>query len=662
MTRRRNLTRLAALGSAIVSAVLVLAGWGSSPVQSVAARQPARTTHMVRIKGGTLTVAEAAADGPNYIFPMMGETYFFLANFQLIYLLYRPLYWFGTGSSPALDKSLSLAIAPVYSSDDKSVTIAMKGYKWSDGENVEAQDVVFWMNMLKADATSWGGYEPGPGQFPGDVTNVVADTKADTVTFSLDAAYSPYWFTYNELSQVTPLPIAWDITSAGAKAGSGGCSSASYSSITTSVSPSGVLTPLSASAKACAAVYTFLTGKTEAADLGTFASNPLWKVVDGPFTLTSFDATDYGATLVPNRSYSGPVKSSLDKLELMPFTTDSAEYQMLESRSIDIGYVQPQDVPTYTGQAFTKNGLPLAGNNDPSLAAGYDLDPAYLWAVNYFALNYTNPVSGPIFEQTYIREAMQSLMNQAGWIQAFDAGYGAPTYGPVPVYPPTDFVTAEEKSNPYPYDPPHARALLSSHGWKVVPGGLTTCRKPGTALDECGARIPKGAALSFTYLYYEGDASFDDQIQALDASWEKAGIQLKLQGSKVFDGVISTAATPCTAGSSCAWGIANWDGGWDYAPDYYPTGEQLFAAGAGSNFGKYSNPTADKLIAATNTSSSLDALYSYENYLARQVPEIWQPETTIELNEVAKNVCGFSPENPLFTWAAEDWYFCKAEK
>jgi hypothetical protein len=44
------------------------------------------------------------------------------------------------------------------------------------------------------------------------------------------------------------------------------------------------------------------------------------------------------------------------------------------------------------------------------------------------------------------------------------------------------------------------------------------------------------------------------------------------------------------------------------------------------------------------------------------VPEIWQPETTIELNEVAKNVCGFSPENPLFTWAAEDWYFCKAEK
>ena len=43
---------------------------------------------------------------------------------------------------------------------------------------------------------------------PGDVTNVVANDTTDTVTFSLDAAYSQYWFTYNELSQITPLPIA----------------------------------------------------------------------------------------------------------------------------------------------------------------------------------------------------------------------------------------------------------------------------------------------------------------------------------------------------------------------------------------------------------------------------------------------------------------------
>ena len=107
----------------------------------------------------------------------------------------------------------------------------------------------------------------------------------------------------------------------------------------------------------------------------------------------------------------------------------------------------------YKGAAFSRNGAPLAGRNAAAVAKNYNLDPAYPWGVNYFALNYTNPTSGPIFKQLYIRQAMQSLMNQKLWIQLFNAGYGAPTYGPVPVYPPTDLATSQEKSDPYPYNP-----------------------------------------------------------------------------------------------------------------------------------------------------------------------------------------------------------------
>jgi peptide/nickel transport system substrate-binding protein len=662
MMGKRRLGRLAVRATAVASAALVLAAWGSASAGPTTAKPAPPVTHMVRVKGGTLTVAETAADGPNYIFPMMGQAYFFPANLQLIYLLYRPLYWFGVGNSPALNEGLSLGDLPVYSNHGRTVTIKMKSSKWSNGESVSASDVVFWMNMLKANATSWGGYVPGTDQFPGDVTNVAADDKTDTVTFSLDASYGSYWFTYDELSQITPLPIAWDVTTADAKAGSGGCSSALYSSITTSVSPSGVLSPVSASAKACAAVYRFLTGNTEAADLGTYATNPLWKIVDGPFTLTAFDATDYGATLVPNPSYSGPVKSSLDRLVLVPFATDAAEYKALQSGTIDVGYVTAQDLPTYRGRAFSRGGQALAGRNAPSLAGSYKLEAVYLWAINYFALNYTSPSAGPILARLYIRQALQSLMNQTGWIRAFDAGYGAPTYGPVPVLPPTVLATAQESSNPYPYSVSRAKSLLRSHGWKVVPGGVSTCVRPGTASDECGPGIAKGAPLSFNYLYYEGTASFDDQVQALAATWARAGIKLHLEGSKIFDDVINTAAAPCTAGKACAWDMANWDGGWDYEPDYYPTGEQLFAGGAESNFGEYTDPTADRLIAATNTSSSLGALYSYENYIATHLPDIWQPQTTVELNEVGNDVCGFEPQNPLFTWVAEDWYLCKVEK
>jgi peptide/nickel transport system substrate-binding protein len=617
---------------------------------------------MVRVNGGTLTVAEAATGGPDYIFPMMGGAYFSVANFQLIYLLYRPLYYFGVGNTPALNEPLSLADAPAYSSNGETVTIKMKGYKWSNGETVDAQDVVFWMNMLKANATSWAGYAPGPKQFPGNVTNVVANTAADTVTFTLDASYSSLWFTDNELSQVSPLPMAWDVTSAGAAAGSGGCSSASYASVTTTTSAAGVLTPVSASAKACANVYAYLSGKTAAGDLGTYATNPLWKVVDGPFTLTQYDATDNGATVVPNKEYSGPVKSSLDKLVFAPFTTDTSEYNVLESgTSINIGYIPAQDTPTYTGKAFNSAGEPLAGKNNAALAGKYTLAPVYPWGVNYFALNYTNPVDGPIFKQLYIRQAMQTLMNQSLWIRLYSAGYGAPTYGPVPVYPPTNLATSIESNNPYPYSVANAKKLLSSHGWKVVPNGVTSCAKPGTASNECGAGIAKGAQLSFTYLYENGATAFNAMIREQAISWSQAGISLQLEG-KSFNDVISEAATPCVAGKACPWDIANWGGGWVYSPDFYPTGEEIFTAGAGSNFGNYSDSQADSLIEATNTSSSVQSLYAYENYLAKQLPDIWQPETALTLYEVGKNVCGFTPQNPLFNWTAENWYFCKAAK
>ena len=90
---------------------------------------------MVKIPGGTMTIAEAAAGGPNYLFPMMGGAYFSVANFQLIYMLYRPLYWFGVGNTPDLNPSLSVADAPVYTNHGRTVTIKMKGYKWSNGES-----------------------------------------------------------------------------------------------------------------------------------------------------------------------------------------------------------------------------------------------------------------------------------------------------------------------------------------------------------------------------------------------------------------------------------------------------------------------------------------------------------------------------------------------
>jgi peptide/nickel transport system substrate-binding protein len=230
----------------------------------------------------------------------------------------------------------------------------------------------------------------------------------------------------------------------------------------------------------------------------------------------------------------------------------------------------------------------------------------------------------------------------------------------VPVFPPTDLSDSGETTNPYPYSPSHAVALLKAHGWNVVPGGTSTCTSPGTGPTNCGAGIPQGEQLSFNYLYESGVVAFQSQIIEMAQSYEQAGIKLNLE-PKNFGTVLDAAfGPPCTA-STC-WDMANWGGGWIYSPDFYPTGEEIFATGAGENAGGFSDKHLDALIKATNVSSSLSALYNYENYAAKILPAIWQPETALAFNEVGKNVCGFSPENPLFSWEAENWYFCKAVK
>ena len=73
-----------------------------------------------------------------------------------------------------------------------------------------------------------------------------------------------------------------------------------------------------------------------------------------------------------------------------------------------------------------------------------------------------------------------------------------------------------------------------------MPGGVSTCAKPGNRRHECGYGIKKGATLNFNYLYVDGTVSLHAQIKEMAASWEQAGIKLSLE-SKTFGDVISAA-------------------------------------------------------------------------------------------------------------------------
>ena len=107
----------------------------------------------------------------------------------------------------------------MYSNGGKTVSVTMKGWKWCNGEPVNADYVLFFLNMAFAEKANWYAYSPG--LLPDNVTS--ASASGNTLTLQLNKPYSSIWYTYNQLAELTPMPMSWDVTSLGAKPGSGGC-------------------------------------------------------------------------------------------------------------------------------------------------------------------------------------------------------------------------------------------------------------------------------------------------------------------------------------------------------------------------------------------------------------------------------------------------------
>ncbi|MGA2521811.1 MAG: ABC transporter substrate-binding protein [Acidimicrobiales bacterium] len=634
------------MAAVVISAALLLAACSSSPSSSANGKGTTVPTGGTPSTGGTAVWAELPGSAPNFIFPFDPPGLFSVPNIsQFQYLMYRPLYWFGQGTTPDLNLSLSLGKQPVYSNNSQTVTIDLDPYMWSNGETVSAQDVVFWMNMMHADKNSFGAYVPGIDAIPDDVTNVVA-TSPTEVTFTLSGPVNTNWYTYNNLSQITPMPKAWDVTAAGAAPGSGGCFSGTYGSASTDTACTKVFDYL-----ATEAGYNPSNPKAANNSFSTYATNPLWQIVDGPWHLTSFDATG-NVTMEPNSSYSGPVKPKLAKFVEAPFTDEPTEYNALLGGKLNVGYL-----PLANVSKATTNPEVVAAQD--SRLSDFYLNEYYGWEFAYFPLNFNSTgnggTAGKIMSQLYFRQAMQTLVDQPAIIQKVFKGYGAPEYGPVPVLPVTSFLSSGEKTNPYPYSQSAAEHLLSSHGWSIKAGGTDTCTKPGTGSDECGAGIPAGTPLSLDLQFATGITTQTEAVNDEISSWESAGIHIN-ETTSTFDTVIGNA-TACTPGPSCTWEMEDWAGSWVYSPDVYPTGEELFATGAVANYGSYSDATDDANIKATDfTSASLD---NYENYLAKQVPVIYLPDQVQSLTEIQNNLRGVTPQNPLSTVTPEDWYYVK---
>jgi peptide/nickel transport system substrate-binding protein len=589
----------------------------SESASSTAAAQP----------GGTARVALPPGVSFNWIWPYTPQanaSQYNAEGFQM--LMYRPLYEFGdNGPSVAVNYPLSVADAPVYSGGGKTVTITMKGWRWSDGEAVDASDVLFWLNMMRAQPA--GYYGRVPGLLPDNLASYRA-TGPDTVVLSLKSAVSDIWFTYNQLAEITPMPAAWDVASARAKPGSGGCASD---------------TAADRWAK-CDAVFNFLTA--QAKDDKTYATNPIWGVVDGPWKLSSFSTNASGpvTSFVPNTAYSGSPKPQLAKFTYYAYPDYPTEYAAIKTGELDYGYVPPQDLAPVSGSETLPSTNPL-GN-------GYTLSAAYSFGIQYYLMNFNNPTVGPAFKQLYVRQALQELIDQQGMISSVDRGYGYPTSGGVPTPSGDQWIPAVQDLNggqgPYPFSVANATSLLTSHGWKEV-GGVMTCASPA----KCGPGVAAGSRLSVTMDYIAGVQPFEQEGAIVKSDAARAGIQVNLVPQS-FDTIVGESA-PCASGPKCTWDLLN-SGGWLYnGPGFEPTGEELFATGAPANSGGYSDPTEDSLINLTHTSDSLAVFRKYAAYTAEQLPFLWLPNAYIVTATNGK--LADVGNSPLGTLLPEYWYF-----
>jgi peptide/nickel transport system substrate-binding protein len=588
-TPRRVAT--AALALAISAALLMAAAAGASPTR--------------RAAGGTATLALLPGTTPDFIFPIVDGAHYSVANIeQFQRLMWRPLYMYGKNGKPILNEEASLARPPVFAKGNTEVTIRLKPYEWSDGKPVTSRDFTFLFNLLKANKKSWAAYLPG--DIPDNVKRVKVVNER-TFTLVLNRSYSPIWFTGNQLSQLMPIPQhAWDKKSADGAIGNW------------DVTPAGAK-----------AVYDYLIG--EAKKPKEYATNALWQVVDGPWKLSEYRTDGYSA-FVPNENYSGPVKPKLDKFVQQPFTTAQAQLNVLRSGGIDYGYLPQSEV----AQAKTLE------------SQGYVFSPWVSWGINYLPFNFANPKAGPIFKQLYVRQAMQMLIDQNGYVKSLFKGYGWPTNGPVPIKPANQYASAYTKSGPYKYSPDKAVALLKSHGWTVDPDGVSVCN------GNCGPGVAKGAKLEFSLMYASGDTVVNQQVQAWKSAAAKAGIKLDLSEAP-FNQVIAAAA-PCKPGQPCKWELVYWGGGWLYGVNPIPVGDQQFLCGAGANFGSYCDKRNDANIRGVQRGAGLGPMIRFQNYMARQLPVLWMPYRPYQLSMIKKSLKGVE-QSPILSLTPEDWSF-----
>jgi peptide/nickel transport system substrate-binding protein len=577
-------------------------------------------------KTGTIKIALLGGSPPTYIFPVTpAASASIYDDNDFMQLSWRPLYWTVNGDSPSLNVGDSLANAPVWTNNDQTLTVSLKDWKWSDGQPVTSADVAFFFYLTKAalkeSPANWAYYTPGLG-LPDEVSSLETP-NASTVVFNLTKSVNPSWFVEDELSELYAIPShAWDIDATGGAA----------------------ITDWATNPADAKKIYDYLNAQSKS--LGTYATNPLWQVVDGPYKVTAFNGTTGDYSMAPNTTYGGEHAKTISPIQVTAYTTDAAEFTALKAGAADLAYVPSDDVPEASSVAGSYNlwGYPGAG-----------------WQGAFYNFKDKTGDFGNVISQLYVRQALQHLVDQQGIVKAYLHGAGSPGYGVVSQYPSSPFTPSNVLSDPFPYSPSTASSILKAHGWSVVPDGTDTCTSPGTGPSDCGAGIPAGTKLAWSLDYASSVALGQEMVTNLASVARSIGIEITLKAES-FNTITANDNDVSTPADVNQWAMSDFGG---FTNSTYPTTFGLFNSTGSFDMGGFSNNTLDNLITASISSANPTAVENELSYITTQLPVMFQPNPDWDgadagIMAISKTMSGppasFADYSQYFL-TPEFWYF-----
>lgn len=560
--------RMALAGGLAVSMAAIVAGCGISTAASHnAALKP--------VRGGTIVVALPPQTNLTWYFPLSNSSNNTLYNGQLNAAMYLPLLY--TNNKYNIQYQNSVADKVTYNPAGTVFHVFLnKKWHWSDGKPVTSADVLWTWKIIQAISAKnapapWPYTGAGTGDIPQGVKSVQANGPYE-FTVTLKQPANQQWFIYNGLGQLQPLPMqAWN----------------KY--------PTNLHKEI---------VY-----------LGKEATNPNFDtVVDGPYKLASA-VSSQSWKLVPNTKYSGP--HALSTIILAYQGSNSSEFAALKTGAVQVGYV---NLSEYGARGELK-GV-------DKLWAGYN------FGYQFLSLNLNSKAQGgmgPIFQQLYVRQALEMAIPQPAIDNSIYHGFAPPQYGPIPSKPATSFLDPALNKPTYPYNLAKAKKLLTSNGWKESGGVMTK----------------NGQKLAFTIMYSSGDQATTDEMALIQSDFARIGVKVTLD-PQPFASMVGIITNPADEGKWAAVsGIGITYGG------SYPSGEEVFKNGGGLDFFGFNDPTENALITKTtqpaaNAQANLKTFFKFESYTAQQLPVLFinNPGT---IEAVATNVHGVNQStlNPV---------------